>query len=88
MRGQWKPDEFDHYEFVSDYEIQTLRNRHTTYGLGVPLIAVRRTPSQDDDREKYYPHGLSYSVTALMRCVQPSDGVAHGGSQHVRVGVF
>ncbi|MFK8114350.1 MAG: lipase family alpha/beta hydrolase [Rubripirellula sp.] len=74
MRGQWKPDEFDHYEFVSDYEIQTLRNRHTTYGLGVPLIAVRRSPGEGDDREKYYPKGLSYSVTALMRCMEPESG--------------
>jgi pimeloyl-ACP methyl ester carboxylesterase len=73
MRGKWKPDEFDHYEFVSDYEIQTLRNRHTTYGLGVPLIAVRRPPNRDD-QEKYYPEGLSYAVTALMRCVKPEDG--------------
>ena len=40
MRGKWKPDEFARYEFVSDYEIETLRNRHTTYGLGVPLIAA------------------------------------------------
>jgi pimeloyl-ACP methyl ester carboxylesterase len=81
MRGQWKPDEFDHYEFVSDYEIQTLRNRHTTYGLGVPLIAVRRSPKDQDDQEKYYAKGLSYSVTALMRCVQPTDGGRTGESK-------
>jgi len=76
MRGNWQPDEFARYEFVSDYEIETLRNRHTTYGLGVPLIAVRRTPgdSGQEPREEYYPQGLSYSVTALMRCIEPEDG--------------
>ena len=74
MRGQWKLDEFDHYEFVSDYEIETLRNRHTTYGLGVPLIAVRRPRGDAEQSEKYYPDGLSYAVTAMMRCVPPSDG--------------
>lgn len=104
LRGNWKPDEFARYEFVSDYEIETLRNRHTTYGLGVPLIAVRRTagekaaepgdqppepgdqppepgdqPPEPSDqppepREDYYPKGLSYSVTALMRCLEPQDG--------------
>ena len=68
MRGNWKPDEFDRYEFVSDYAIRKLRNRHTTFGLGVPLIAVRNSPGASDDREAYYPDGLSYSVTALMRC--------------------
>jgi pimeloyl-ACP methyl ester carboxylesterase len=67
-RGGWDPGEFERYEFVSDYSIQTLHNRHMTYGLGVPLIAVRKTSEQPDPKEKYYPEGLSYSVTALMRC--------------------
>lgn len=81
MRGKWNPEEFDHYEFVSDYEIKTLRNRHTTYGLGVPLIAVRRSPTDQADTEKYYPKGLSYAVTALMRCVKPADGFRTGESK-------
>lgn len=76
MRGKWRPDEFDRYEFVSDYEIQVLRNRHTTYGLGVPLIAVRRPPNEEDQRETYYADGLSYAVTALMRCDGPKGGRA------------
>ncbi len=80
MRGKWRPDEFDHYEFVSDYEIQTLRNRHITYGLGVPLIAVRRQRNEQDPREKYYPKGLSYAVTAMMRCQRPEDGKRSGES--------
>ena len=68
MRGGWKPDEFENYEFVSDFDIKTLRNRHTTYGLGVPLIAVRKPRGKDDPREEFYPEGLSYAVTALLRC--------------------
>lgn len=76
MRGKWNPDEFDHYEFVSDYEIQVLRNRHTTYGLGVPLIAVRRPLGGEGNREDYYAEGLSYAVTAMMRCVEPEGGRA------------
>ena len=67
-RGGWLPDEFARYEFVSDYEIKTLQNRHITYGLGVPLIAVRKPSATDDPREKHYPEGLSYCVTAMMRC--------------------
>ncbi len=78
MRGGWRPSEFERYEFVSDYKIETLRNRHTTYGLGVPLIAVRRPGSEDDPREKYYPDGLSYAVTAMMRCATPPDQRAPG----------
>ncbi|MCO8120828.1 hypothetical protein NHH03_03690 [Stieleria sp. TO1_6] len=74
LRGDWKPDEFDHYEFVSDYEIETLRSKHTTFGLGVPLIAVRRTKDSDNPRENYYADGLSYAVTAMMRCAKPANG--------------
>ncbi|WP_242632055.1 esterase/lipase family protein [Rubripirellula amarantea] len=84
MRGQWKANEFDRYEFVSDYEIETLRNRHTTYGLGVPLIAVRRPQNEGSDRpeaENYYPKGLSYAVTALMRCVPEKTGDRPGQSK-------
>ena len=73
MRGKWNPEEFDRYEFASDFEIETLRNKHTTYGLGVPLIAVRK-PARSADEEKYYPEGLSYAVTALMRCAKASPG--------------
>ncbi len=79
-RGGWDPEEFDRYEFVSDYSIQTLHNRHMTYGLGVPLIAVRKPSDQTDPKEKYYPDGLSYSVTALMRCGPRSDNGRMGGS--------
>lgn len=68
MRGAWKSAELDRYEFVSDYDIQKLHNRHTTYGLGVPLIAVRKPLDTADPRERYYPEGLSYAVTAMVRC--------------------
>jgi len=77
MRGGWKPDEFDRYEFVSDFDIKTLRNRHTTYGLGVPLIAVRKPRGEKDPRENFYPEGLSYAVTALLRC--PMAGTRPAG---------
>ena len=84
MRGGWDPDEFDHYEFVSDYDIQQLRHRHTTYGLGVPLIAVRKPPPDGNDRETYYPDGLSYAVTAMLRCVPPSAASARTGGTPIR----
>lgn len=82
LRGGWQPDEFDRFEFVSDYSIQTLHNRHMTYGLGVPLIAVRQPTSSANSIEKYYPEGLSYAVTALMRC-GPNSGWATAYPGHV-----
>ena len=80
MRGKWKPEEFDRYEFVSDFDIETLNNRHTTYGLGVPLIAVRKPADKSDARERYYPSGLSYAVSAMMRCSPGTSGKRTGES--------
>ena len=36
----WHAEDFDHVEFVSDYQLQGLRNHYHNYGLGVPLIAI------------------------------------------------
>jgi len=72
MRGPWKNDEFEHFEFASDYEVKGLRNSHRNYGLGVPLIAVRKKGSDEDPAERYYPEGLSLPVTAFVR-VLPRD---------------
>ena len=80
VRGAWDANEFDRYEFVSDYKIETLHNRHTTYGLGVPLIAVRKPIDPTDPKERYYPEGLSYAVTALMRCTATSGDERLGRS--------
>lgn len=66
-RGAWRNDDFGGFEFVSDFDVEKLRNRHHTYGLGVPLIALRRTPENAGPDEAYYPPGLSFPVTAFLR---------------------
>jgi pimeloyl-ACP methyl ester carboxylesterase len=71
VRGQWNAEDFERFEFVSDYEVEGLPSSGLSYGLGVPLIAVRREGNPDDPREKYYPEGLSFPVTALARVVKP-----------------
>ncbi len=43
--GLWRPEDFERFEFVSDYEVKGLVNRHVTYGIGVPLIAVHQGAS-------------------------------------------
>jgi len=72
-RGLWGAEEFEEFEFVSDFEVEGLVNRHVTYGLGVPLIAVRRPDANRDPASGYYPDGMSFPVTAILRAVeQPS----------------
>jgi pimeloyl-ACP methyl ester carboxylesterase len=68
LRGtQWRPDDFQRIEFVSDYDVNGLKNHYLMHGLGVPLIAVRRSYKDEPVGAKYYPPGLSFPVTALLR---------------------
>jgi len=66
-KNNWHEEDFDHFEFVSDYEIHGLRNHYHTYGLGVPLIAVHRKHADADASEQFYPTSLSFPITAFLR---------------------
>ncbi|MFO0939438.1 MAG: alpha/beta hydrolase [Pirellulales bacterium] len=79
IKGPWCAQDFDHFEFVSEYQIEGLNQTGITYGLGVPLIAVRRKGPDNDPREAYLPNGLSFPVTALLRVVPTADSA---GGQH------
>ena len=74
--NHWHPDDFANFEFVSDYEVAGLTNQYQTYGLGVPLIAVRKSHEAADPAEKYYPPGLSFPVTAFLRVVPRNPATA------------
>jgi hypothetical protein len=79
IKGPWHPDDLNKLEFVSDYEISGgLTNLHHTYGLGVPLIAIRAKHEHEDAAEKYYPPGLSFPVTAFLRVAPDSDPQSSG----------
>ncbi|BBO33942.1 esterase/lipase family protein [Lacipirellula parvula] len=78
--GGWHSADFDHVEFVSDYEVNGLRNHYHNFGLGVPLIAVRKPHENPEPAEQFYPPDLSFAVTAFLRvdpmlAKQPSDVV-------------
>ncbi len=78
--GPWRNEDFDHFEFVSDYEVRGLKNHYHTYGLGVPLIAVRRSFAGEPAAAKYYPPDLSFPVTAFLRPLprtNPDSADAH-----------
>jgi pimeloyl-ACP methyl ester carboxylesterase len=72
LRGAWPANDIERLEFVSDYELEGLSNRHHNFGLGVPLIAVRRSAAAGDPAEAYYPPGLSFAVTAFLRVLPRS----------------
>lgn len=78
---RWRPEDFGRFEFVSDYRIVGLRNHHVSYGLGVPLIAVRKSYEGEPPAARYYPPDLSFPVTVFLRPELPdfAPSVPSGG---------
>ena len=78
--GRWTNQLFERFELVSDYRTSGFESEHRTYGLGVPLIAVRKGARQQDVVfEKYYPPELTIPLTAFLH-LQPDRKAApaHG----------
>ncbi len=69
-QGSLRAEQFARFEFVSDFEVRGLSNRHVSYGLGVPLIGVRQEQGREDPASGYYPAGMSFPVTAVLRAVE------------------
>jgi hypothetical protein len=79
----WRDEDFADFKFVSDYEVKGLNNQYQRYGLGVPLIAVRKRPSTPTEADVYYPEQLAFPVTAFLRllpdenCSELRPGARH-----------
>jgi len=65
VNGRWKNERFEKFELVGDYRTRGFENEYRTYGLGVPLIAVREQQAADTPVEKYYPPDLTLAMTAF-----------------------
>lgn len=84
----WHEEDIERLEFVSDYQVQGLRNHYHTYGLGVPLIAVRKShvgPHEESDgAEKYYPPNVCFPMTAFLRVDSSQPLAAQGARTRAR----
>ena len=67
LKGPWAEEDFEKFEFSSDYEVTGVGNQYRTEGLGVPLIAVRTRSLNQSPADKYYPDGLTIPITAFLR---------------------
>ncbi len=66
--GRWKSEKFEKFELVNDFQVQGLHNQYRTYGLGVPLIAVRQSSDPTPKSfEEHYPPGLTMALTAFLQ---------------------
>lgn len=86
----WHEDDIDRMEFVNDYQIQGLQNHYHTYGLGVPLIAVRKTHNTQDPAERFYPPNVCFPITAFLRVERPirarRDSDARDQNKQIAIG--
>jgi len=80
-RGNWHDAEFEELKFCSDFQVKGLQSANVNYGVGVPMIAVRRSHEGEGPIENFYPEGLSFPVTALLRVTSPTVH-ASGEAQH------
>ncbi|HVX14342.1 MAG TPA: alpha/beta fold hydrolase [Pirellulales bacterium] len=90
-KGRWRNDDFAEFRFVSDYEVQGLTNQFHSFGLGVPLIAIRERKEirQAGGRpdEQFLPALLSFPVTAFLHVV-PDNGDCPKGTRPRHVAIL
>ncbi len=80
--SQWHDCDFGKFEFVSDYQLQGLRNQYRTYGLGVPLIVTRQSHPEESSVESHYPANLAFPVTAFVRVTGEQAAPGPQGKLH------
>ena len=62
----WKPEDITQLIMASDFEVSGLPTRTYQYGVGVPLIAVRRTETGTEGVERFYPPEMAFPLTAYL----------------------
>ncbi len=80
-------DQIGEFDFVSNYELKNLRNRHAKPGLGVPVMVRRKRQASEKHLETYYEDGLSFPVTLVAR-FPPADPRISPTEQNVRLQMF
>jgi pimeloyl-ACP methyl ester carboxylesterase len=73
----WRPEEFGKLLLAADYEAVGLDNQYRTFGLGVPLIGVRRA-DPGAPGNAYYPPEVSFPVTAFYHFEGSLDDLQNG----------
>jgi len=63
---QFAAEDPGEFEFVSDYRVLNLRTRHTTAGLGVPVIINRTKQRLPEPLEKYYTSSMTFPGTLVF----------------------
>ena len=69
----WKSEDISELLLASDFEVGGLDTRNHRFGLGVPLIGVKRTDQkQAEGVERFYPTEMAFPLTAILRPNTPA----------------
>lgn len=67
----WKTEDVHELLLASDFEVSGLDTRNRQYGLGVPMIGVRRADQAGGklpkEIDKFYPPEMAFPLTAVLR---------------------
>ncbi len=65
----WKDADVHELLLSSDFQVGGLDSRNRQYGLGVPMIGVRRADQSKDGAvsDKFYPPEMAFPLTAVLR---------------------
>lgn len=83
----WSFSEFDHFEPAYSLEVKGLEPHCRSFGIGVPLVAVRKLQPQAPSQTEGFMPGIEQTcaATAFMRIEPPRD---EGGTSLVYVADF
>ena len=62
----WTSEDVDQIILASAFEVGGLPAINYQYGLGVPLIAVRRSDKNAEGTERFYPPEMAFPLTAFV----------------------
>ena len=76
----WGPDDIDQIILASAFDVAGLPTMNYQYGLGVPLIAVRRSDKNAEGAERFYPPEMAFPLTAFVTPASKLRDPARGDS--------
>ncbi len=78
----WSPEDVDQIILASAFEVSGLPTMNYQYGLGVPLIAVRRSDKSAEGAERFYPPEMAFPLTAFVTPPSKLREPARGDENH------
>ena len=63
----WKATDVDQLLICSDYQVIGLPTKTYRWGLGVPMIGVRKSDRTGPGEERFYPPEMAFALTAFLR---------------------